>query len=103
MQLELELEADEEVGRLICEKCGGDLGPKQPLKGTLTFCGICQKWIGNDGKEHQIRREVILKNGKRKRARVFNAEGTACYEQSEKKKGRTKKHGASRRIRTKCV
>ena len=99
--MQLEIELAEEVGRVICETCGQDLGPVQPLPETLTFCATCRTWVGNDGREHQIKKEVILKNGKRKRESIFKAEGAIGYEQ-KKAKGRSKKHRASRRIRAKC-
>ena len=88
------IDDDGEVGRVVCEKCGNDLGPIQPLRETLTFCVTCQKWVGNDGREHQIRREV-KKDGRK--ADVAAGDG-----QSEEKKGRTKKHKKPRR-RIKCV
>lgn len=91
--MQLEIELNEEGGRVICEKCGHDLGPVQPLPDTLTFCRICRTWVGNDGREHQIKREV-KKDGRK-------ADFAAGDEQSEEKKGRTKKHKKPRR-RIKC-
>ncbi len=38
------------VGRIICERCGRDLGPTQPLPHTLAFCRHCGIWIDNEGK-----------------------------------------------------
>lgn len=35
--------------RVICPKCGDDLGPQQPLKGTLTGCRKCHIWVNNAG------------------------------------------------------
>lgn len=35
--------------RVICPKCGADLGPEQPLKGTLTGCRRCHLWVNNAG------------------------------------------------------
>jgi hypothetical protein len=52
--------------------------------------------VGNDGREHQIKKEVKKRGHKADFA-------VDLEQQSEKKKGRTKKHGASRRIRIKCV
>jgi len=37
--------------RIICPKCGRDLGPKQPLPHTLTLCKACHLWVNNEGKE----------------------------------------------------
>lgn len=84
------IDDDGEVGRVVCEKCGNDLGPIQPLRETLTFCVTCQKWVGNDGREHQIRREV-KKDGRK-------ADVAVDLEQQSKKKSRTKK----RRRTVKC-
>lgn len=88
--MQLEIELAEEVGRIVCEKCGGDLGPKQPLPDTLTFCRTCHLWVGNDGREHKIRKEV--------KKRGFAIDN----EQSEEKKGRTKKYSRTRRTKSKC-
>ena len=41
--------ANDGDGRVICPKCGADLGPEQPLKGTLTGCRHCHLWITNKG------------------------------------------------------
>ena len=91
--MQLEIELNEEVGRVICEHCGHDLGPVQPLPETLTFCVTCQKWVGNDGREHQIRREV-KKDGRKA--------DVAAGDEHKKAKGRSTKHKRPR-IRTKCV
>jgi len=37
--------------RIICPKCGRDLGPIQPLEHTLTLCKACRLWVNNGGKE----------------------------------------------------
>ncbi len=34
--------------RVICPKCGNDLGPKQK-QGTLTGCRKCRVWVNNVG------------------------------------------------------
>jgi len=39
--------------RIICPKCGRDLGPIQPLEHSLTKCLKCKIWVNNEGKEHQ--------------------------------------------------
>jgi DNA-directed RNA polymerase subunit M/transcription elongation factor TFIIS len=36
-------------GRVICPKCGNDLGPVQPLQNTLTGCRKCRVWVSNTG------------------------------------------------------
>ena len=36
-------------GRVICPKCGNDLGPVQPLQNTLTGCRKCHIWVNNAG------------------------------------------------------
>ena len=38
------------VERIICNHCGRDLGPKQPLPHTLAFCNHCGVWINSEGK-----------------------------------------------------
>lgn len=38
--------------RIICPKCGRDLGPIQPLEHSLTKCIKCKIWVNNEGKEH---------------------------------------------------
>jgi len=35
--------------RVICPVCGNDLGPRQPLKDTLTGCRRCHIWVNNAG------------------------------------------------------
>ena len=35
--------------RVVCPKCGADLGPVQPLIGTLTGCRRCHVWVNNTG------------------------------------------------------
>ena len=35
--------------RVVCPKCGADLGPVQPLIGTLTGCRKCHVWVNNAG------------------------------------------------------
>ena len=37
------------VGRIICERCGRDLGPTQPLPHTLAFCRHCGVWVNSEG------------------------------------------------------
>jgi DNA-directed RNA polymerase subunit M/transcription elongation factor TFIIS len=47
-------EDEEEVGRIICQKCGSDLVPQQPSKSARVLCKKCHKWVDNTGK---IRRD----------------------------------------------
>lgn len=42
-------------GRITCPKCGRDLGPIQPLPGTLTLCKACRLWVNNENKETATR------------------------------------------------
>jgi len=37
------------VERIICNHCGRDLGPKQPLPHTLAFCRHCGVWVNSEG------------------------------------------------------
>ncbi len=36
-------------GRVTCPVCGADLGPVQPLIGTLTGCRKCRVWVNSEG------------------------------------------------------
>jgi len=47
---------DEEIaGRIICEVCGSDLDPQQPLPNSCVLCKRCGKWVGNDGKARKVK------------------------------------------------
>jgi len=35
--------------RVVCPRCGSDLGPVQPHKNTLTGCRRCHVWVTNQG------------------------------------------------------
>ncbi|HQA36696.1 MAG TPA: hypothetical protein PKY47_04940 [Acetomicrobium sp.] len=37
--------------RIICPKCGSDLGPIQPLRHSLAKCLKCKLWVNNQSQE----------------------------------------------------